>query len=689
MKPTAKSKDDIQRIVSRAAKDAIDYIEQDVAPARLEAAKYFDGKDTLGHEPGRSKVVATKCRDAVRNAKPGLMRVFMATDKPVEFIPSGPESVDIAEQQTKYAQFVFNKNGGFRLLNDVIDDALRKKVGIAKVYMSEAEKSQIFDFELGPDEFTMMAGSDDIELIEHEETPEGMHIGKAQQVKRQPELRMESMPPEEFFIDADARSIDDFYICGQQRELRVSDLVEMGFDFDEVVELGSDEEPGEEEKEYRNNYRDQDDESDDLSMRRVLYTEAYMRIDVEGTGVAQLYALIMAGTQYKLLDHYPVEDTPFAVFEIDPEPHTFFGRSLVELIQQDQDASTSMLRGVLDGVKFSNAPRWAFDEDNVDADDMMNGEIGGLVRTQGTPTDKFMQLSTMFPVGDALAAIQYHDVVTQNKTGITEAASGLNPDALQNANVDAVNMLDRAAAAQPEVMARHLAEGGMTRLFRLVLRLMKEGQTGPVQMRLNGAFTELDVSQFDPELDVTINVGLGNEGEMVKVAMLNQTFDRQMGIWSQYGPKNGLVTMTNIRNTLADAMMLAGLHNVSRYWQPMNQQIEAQIEQQAAAEAQNQPQQPDPLVQAEQVKAEAAMAKAAQDADIKVMQAQQKAAIEVQKAQQDGQMKFAEMTMRDDLARDQMALDGIMKAAEMLGQYGIPVDMSRVYQLQAQNGIYE
>lgn len=688
MKPNPKTEDDIQRMVSRAAKDAIDHIEQDIAPARIRAAKYFDGEDTLGHEEGRSSVVSTKCRDAARNAKPGLMRVFMATDKPVEFIPNGTESVELAEQQTKYAQYAFNKNGGFRLLNDVIDDALRKKVGIAKVYMTEAQKSQIFDFELGPDEFAMMAGADDVDIIEHELTEEGLHRGKAQQVKRKPELRMESMPPEEFFIDANARSIDDFYCCGQQREMYVSDLVEMGFDFDEVAELGSDEEPGEEEKEIRQGAREDDEDSEDPAMRPILYTECYMRMDVEGTGVAQLYAFILAGTSYKLLDFYPVDDTPFAIFEIDPEPHTFFGRSLIELIQQDQDASTVLLRGILDSVSLGNAPRWAFDETKVNADDMMNGEVGGLVRTDGPPGDKFLPLNTTFPAADALAASQYYDVVTQNKTGITEAASGLNPDALQNANVDAVNMLDRAAAAQPEVMARHLAEGGMTRLFRIVLRLLKSGETGPVSMRLNGEFVELDASQFDPDLDVTINVGLGNEGEAVKVATLNATFERQMGIWAEYGPENGLVTMTNIRNTLGDMLMLSGLHNVSRYWQPMNERIEKQLAEKAAAESQNQPPQLDPLVQAEQVKAQASAQKAQQDAQVRIAQAQQKAAIDVQKAQQDGQLRMTEIAMRDDRERDQMAQESILKAAEILGSYGITVDLNQLYQLQQQNGGY-
>lgn len=228
----------------------------------------------------------------------------------------------------------------------------------------------------------------------------------------------------------------------------------------------------------------------------------------------------------------------------------------------------------------------------------------------------------------------------------------------------------------------------MTRLFRIVLRLLKSGETGPVSMRLNGEFVELDASQFDPDLDVTINVGLGNEGEAVKVATLNATFERQMGIWAEYGPENGLVTMTNIRNTLGDMLMLSGLHNVSRYWQPMNERIEKELAEKAAAESQNQPPQLDPLVQAEQVKAQASAQKAQQDAQVRIAQAQQKAAIDVQKAQQDGQLRMAEIAMRDDRERDQMAQDSILKAAEILGSYGITVDLNQLYQLQQQNGGY-
>jgi hypothetical protein len=358
---------------------------------------------------------------------------------------------------------------------------------------------------------------------------------------------------------------------------------------------------------------------------------------------------------------------------------------LVEIIQNEQDAATSMLRGLLDNVSFTNSPRMGVDQRNVTMDDVLNSEIGGIVRTEGSPMDKLMPLTVPFAAGETLGAIQYFDGVIQNKTGVSEAAAGLNPDALQNANIDAVGMLDRAAAAQPEAMARHLAEGGLTRLFRLLLKLIKKHPPEDASLMMDGAFQSVPLDQFDPEMDVTINVGLGSGQEAVKIAALNATFERQMGIWSEYGPKNGLVTMTGIRNTLSDILAYSGLHNTSRYWQPMNSQIEKQLADKAEAEAANQPDQPDPLVQAEQVKAQAMIQKAQQDAQIKIMQAQQNAALDVQRAQQDGTMKLAELQMKDDLARDQMLQQGIMQAAELLMQHGVQVDLNTLYAMQAAN----
>jgi hypothetical protein len=74
----------VESIASDAVADAIDFIESEIAEDRIKAQRYFDGEVDLGHEEGRSKIVATKVRDTIRQIKPSLMRVFLSNDQYVQ-----------------------------------------------------------------------------------------------------------------------------------------------------------------------------------------------------------------------------------------------------------------------------------------------------------------------------------------------------------------------------------------------------------------------------------------------------------------------------------------------------------------------------------------------------------------------------------------------------------------------------
>jgi len=122
-----------------------------------------------------------------------------------------------------------------------------------------------------------------------------------------------------------------------------------------------------------------------------------------------------------------------------------------------------------------------------------------------------------------------------------------------------------------------------------------------------------------------------------------------------------LVSLTNIRNTLADILAASGIRNAERYFAPMTPEAEQQMmqqAQQAQAQAQQQPM-PDPnaaILQAEQMKAQAKM-----QTDMAKLQ------FEAQKAAAD-----------NDLKRDQMAQDLLVDAAKIAGQYGTNVDVARI-----------
>ena len=669
-----KTRTEIESIVQAAIGAAVDFVESEISQNRIKAQRYYDGKVDIGHESGRSKVVATKVRDTVRAVKPSLMRIFLSTAKPVEFTPKGPEDVAAAEQATSFMHHEFERLNGYRVLNDVFHDALVKKQGIAKAYWMTYPTAEIFTFsDLSDDEYTYLLDADDVTVIEHSveysmdidqsgmEVEAPAHSVKISRQKEKGELCIESVPPEEFFINRDARNLKDAYIVAHRTEMRAGDLIAMGFEPEDILKLGSLDSGSEmteaevfERRGYSSDQSDQD--VNDPSMRNVTVTECYMRIDVDGTGVPVLYKILCGGTAYEMLDYEPCDEIPFSKFEIDPEPHAFYGRSLAEIVIDDQDAATSILRGILDNVAMTNNPRLAIVEGQVNIDDVMNNEIGAIVRMR--QPGAVQDLTVPFVAGQTLGALQYLDSLVETKTGVTRASMGLDPDAMQSTTKAAVTATVQAAAGQVEVMVRNLADG-VKDLFGIMLRLYSKNVDEDQMMRLNGAFIPVDPRVWDASMDVSINVGLGTGREEEKAMGLNQALQMQTMVYQTYGPQNGIVSMTNIRNTLADLLAATGIRNADRYFAPITPEIEAQrLQAQQQAQAQQGPA-ADPnaaFLQAEQIKAQVRMQS------------------DMAKLQLDAQKASAE----DDLKRDQMAQDLLVNAAKIYGEYGTSVDVARI-----------
>lgn len=674
----AKTDDQINAIVKHAIENAKSHIESEVEPERIKAMRYFKGETDLGAEEGRSRVIDTKCRDAVRAVEPVLMRIFLQSEKPAEYVPRGPDDVRGAEQATDYAAWKFDESGGFNLLASVFRDALVSKTGIAKVYWDDTETVDIDEYSnLTEEEAIMHLQGDDVEVLEHSpvdsviQTPQGpqpivLHNMKVSRTKKSGCLRMQAVPPENFFWDSGATSLNDFYIVGHSEELTVSDFVEMGFDYDEMTELGTE---GKEEAEYeRNDYTEEDSTSGgDMSMKPVTLTEAYMRMDIEGTGIARLYKFICGGHQFKVLDYELADDVPFAVFETDPAPHTFCGESLVDLIIDDQDVGTSLRRGLIDGIHMSNNPKTFFKEGAVDVEGLKNNEYGALIGCENPQTD-IVEMASPNTAVASLPAITYFDQTVDIKTGSSRAGMGMDGDALQSQTVVGANAMVQAAQSAVELMARHLGEGGLKRLYKLMFRLIRKNVPAGEFMRLSGQFVPVDPSGWNADMDVTVNVGLGTGQKAERASALQSQQAFQQAMFTNLGPQNGVVTLSHIRNTQADLLALGGVHNADRHMNPMSPEIEQQMMMQQAQAAQGQEQGRDPnaaFLQAEQMKSQQRQ----------------------QEAEQKHQRDIVKMRAEDDRKRDEMEQEAIFKAAEFFAKYGRPPDPNSaapIRQVQAQ-----
>ena len=702
---TALDEDQIESIVGTAIDEAVAFIADEIADRRIKSQRYFNGEVDIGEEEGRSTIVSTKCRDTVRAVKPSIQRVFMTSERPVEFIPSGPEDVASMEQASIYAAAKFRQNNGYQILRDVTHDALVSITGFTKAYWAEYDSPKVYDFtDLDEAQYQAIVASPGAEIVRVEQRPDEETIRMMQEqvdqaqamaeqaqaagqqvdpsqipqmpaelpqlydvrvIRRNPagKLCIDTIPPEDFFVDRNARGDDDFYIIGHRTEMRAADVIAMGIDEDKVMDLdsGSSVDMRDQEEEERRRYpiqRDEDENAEDPSMKKVMVTEAYMRVDVDGTGMPVLHKFLMGGTANRLLSYEPVDDHPFAGWHVDPEPHTYFGRSLVEIIERDQDTATAITRGIIDNVMLTNNPRTEAVKGQVEMDDLLNNEIGAIVRVN--QPGMLRELTVPFVAGQTLPALQYIDQMVEMKTGVTRASMGLDPDAMQSTTRAAVTATVSAAAGQVEVMVSNLAYTGMRRLFQQILKLMAKHSTKAEMLRINGTYVPMDPRVWDTELDATVNVGLGTGKEEQKTAMLGQVLQIQLQAIGTYGPANPLAGIPQFRNTLADMLTLNGIHNVDRYFLP----IQPAQPQQAAPGGEQQQPQGDPaqaMVAAETIKAQAKLQSDAQRMQLEFMKAQ----------------------MQDDRERDRMLQDLEIAMAQISAKYGMAIDTAQIKAQQA------
>tara|TARA_B100000131_G_scaffold212469_1_gene204318 strand:- start:1888 stop:3972 length:2085 start_codon:yes stop_codon:yes gene_type:complete len=673
----------VQGIVSDAIRNAKSFITDEISPVRIKCSRYFEGEVDIGQEAGRSSIVKTVVRDTVRAVKPSLMRIFLSHSKAVEFLPREENDIESSQQATEFLNYKFQHLGGYNLLRDAIHEALIKKVGILRVYYKEEPKTEIHTYDyLDDTTFAVLTSDPEVEIIEHEEVYEKQtmedgieteslhHNCKISRTKKSGDLVVDAVPSEEFFIDRMAKSLTEgeFYVCGHSTEVTVSDLLDMGYDYDDVSDLSSEDSrdsTNDAEVFERRRYsvtHDKDRNHTDPSSKKVLLTQAFMKMDIEGSGKAMLYSFILGGDSYKLLEPPMLcDEVPYVGLSIDPEPHTFFGRSLADIVMAEQDSATQIYREILNNLSMSNLPRMAV-TDSVNLDDLMNLELGGIVRTRTAPSQSIQNLAVPFTASQSLGVMEYVDRIVEDKTGITKASMGLDPDSLQSVTKAGVQATLQAQQGQIEVMARNLAEG-LKELFGKMLRCYTKHQDAPTVMRLKGNFVPIDPKVWQSaSMDSVVNVGLGTGRHDERLGGLQMMLQIQQQIMQAYGTQNGLVSLTNIRQTLADILDGFGLRNTDRYVQPMNPEIEtqlAQINAQKTQQAQMMQAQNDPsqvLLKAESMKA------------------QTKAQTDMMKAQ----LMKEKQDLQDDLDRDKLDQELLLRSAEILGKYGTAVDVAQI-----------
>jgi hypothetical protein len=667
LEPNVMGDDELQGIVGKEIEDAIDYSDNWVSPYRATATEYYRGDPFGDEEEGRSQVVSMDVRDTVQAIMPSLMRIFHSTDRTVEYAPQGPEDVAAAKQATEYANYIINRdNNGFLHTHAAFKDALIRKVGVLKCYWDDQTKFETHDL-TGLDDNALAALMSDpaaeIDIVASEPfgepsmdpmtgemlPPAMMHAVRVTYTHPDGRVKLEAVPPEEFLISREAKSLEDADYVAHRRILTVSELVAMGYDYDEVVKMSSAHEDMATniERTTRNRALNNEmNERHDPAMKKVLYVENYIKVDYDQDGIAELRKICTAGDGNKILMNEPCAIVPFATFCPDPEAHDFYGMSTADAVMDIQRIKSSIMRNTLDSLAMSIHPRVAIVEGMVNIEDVMNNEVGAIIRQRAA--GQVQPMSMPFVGQQAFPVLQYMDEIKEARTGISKASAGLDAGALQSSTASAVQATVSAAQQHIELIARIFAETGMKQLYKIVLHLITTHQDRPRMVRLSNEFVPIDPRVWNADMDVSINVALGRGTDTERMMMLRQIAEMQKEAMATMGPVNPLTDIAKLSNTLKAMTELAGFKDASQFWsdpaqfQPPQQEEKPDINEQLIA------------VQIQQIQAD------------------------IQKKAAELQLEREKMIMEDDRKRDELDAELFVKAEEMQAKYGTQLNVEKI-----------
>lgn len=680
--------------------DARDFNETYLAPAREYAAALYDGLLPGAADEGRSSIVLTEVRDLVLAMLPSLVRLFTSQEHPCFFTPRTEADVAQAEEAQDYVGYVWKyDNPGFLNLNAILKDALIKRSGIIKWWTErEAEIVELQYRGLTLEQRQYVIAQPRTQVVKEVRTsspkiegaapghptvgppgpmeavgPPGPPLGEGgppagmgkvieprfdltvRRFKLTPKHRVEAVPPDEFRISREARTVAGAALVGQERAVPLSELVKLGYPPGDLAEehAGSGPSWSTAEEDQRApggrgmlfaNARSAA-EGDPL----IWYGEWFIRIDKDGDGVPELRRICTMGDGDTIVSDEPAPRAKFALFCPDPEPHTVIGHAIGEQVEDLQSIKTNILRNFLDALASTILPRLVVVDTMANMDDVRNNELGAILRVKDP--NAITQLQVTPPSQVVTQVLEYLDLIGTRRTGVTEQSKGLDPKALQSTATPAVQMLVTGAQERIELVARTLAETGFRDLFKGLLQEIVENPIPERMIRLRGKWTKVTPDQYDATMDVEVNPAIGKGSDQDRMTMLMGIKQTQEMIIQTQGAGNPMVSPIEYRNCVEDIMAINGMKNVSRYFKQVTPE---QI--QMALKAQSE--KPDPnmvLAQAEADKVRAQIVKTLTDAKVKVVQ----------------------MGLEDDLGRDELDAKIAIEAGKLAG-VGVELDQNAI-----------
>jgi len=543
---------------------------------RRKAMQYYYGQPYGDEIEGRSQVVTTEVKDAVEGQMPSLMAMFTTTDEIVRFEAQKPEDEDAAQQATDYVNYVFSRlNNGFLALYCLIKDALLQKNGYVKVYWENYEDQGREEYQdLTDAEFAHLLDEPELELKAHTAKPDPqaeqaiqmqmqqmaamgqpipqvqvpqLHDAVFKRTKKYGKVCIDPIPPEEVLVSRETPNDLTAARFVEHRTLRtLSEIREMGYDVpDDIADYAPNADFNLERVERLKYddalaYRQDADANGDPSSKRVWLCEAYIKIDYDGDGIAELRKVTKVGKT--LLDNEEFDGLPIISGTAVLIPHKHYGLSAYDEVGDVQFQKSHVLRQLFDNAYVANNGRMEVLENMVNMADLLTARPNGVVRVKAMGSVK--RIDNPLLGQPFYNLLDYLDKIKQNRIGATDFPNAVDPDAI-NAKATFVDAFKNAALERITLKGRIIAETAVKQMMWKILELESKHQQKPLMVKLRGKWVEVDPREWRNKFHMTVTVGLGTGSQQNTMQGVN-VLAQIMGGMTQMGLAGRVVTEQNV-----------------------------------------------------------------------------------------------------------------------------------------------
>jgi len=497
---------------------------------------------------GVSKIVASDSAEIAEGYTALIVKLLLDNNKLAMFTPyddsvSSIKNAQIASDVVNYCLFNSNSDGWSKLStwikSAVVLGNSALTWGWEEDYDYEIEEYETID-EVSLDQ--ILADPDleiigDLSIDEENSLPEEQIIVYSNvRLRRKIDksrVKLRNVAPEAFIIDRSATSIHDAKFVGIVTEMTRSDIRKNWKDFEgDISDLG--EEIYGADFDIGNFARkdaagistwDVSSQSEEEEANiEVTVIECWIKSDRDGDGIAELKHVIKAGNV--ILEEDDVSYIPIAVLNPIEIPHEFYGLSLLDMARSQTQATTAILRGLVENVYFGNYGRTLADPNVVDFAALQNPLPKQIIATNGNPTAAIQQIQPEPISSGTTGMLEFLGLQKEQSTGLTKTALGLN-DTLYVSGNSETKMAGAQNAAQTRIehIARRFVESGIKDLCRGVLREMKNNLKNPLRFRQGKGYSSVtaeELQRIPANTDLDIQANLGENSNMNVSAKLNQ-----------------------------------------------------------------------------------------------------------------------------------------------------------------------